>query len=93
MVAGPVELDRLPCDQQERRPGIMIADRLAQVGEGMAQIAARVGLGGIRPELSGQLLAAMGSIWMQQQTGEEGLSGARGDDDRLVVHADFVPPQ
>jgi hypothetical protein len=50
---------------------------LAQLVEQLAQIIARLGLGGVGPEEEGKMLALLGDIAMQHEVGEQGAQ-ARG---------------
>ena len=50
---------------------------LAQLVEQLAQVIARLGLGGVGPEEEGQMLALLGNIAMQHEIGEQGAQ-ARG---------------
>jgi len=50
---------------------------LAQLVEQLAQVIARLGLGGVGPEEEGKMLALLGNIAMQHEIGEQGAQ-ARG---------------
>src|SRR6266566_8022005 len=50
---------------------------LTQLVEQLAQVIARLGLGGVGPEEEGQMLALLGNIAMQHEIGEQGAQ-ARG---------------
>jgi hypothetical protein len=59
VVAGVVELDGRAADPQERRRGALVPDRMAQIGQRLPQIGARILVGLIGPEQSGQRVAGM----------------------------------
>ena len=58
-VAGRVELDRVAGDQKERRRGVTVTDRLAQVGQSIAQILAGRSIRPIGPQQPGQYVTAV----------------------------------
>ena len=66
---------RQPLHQAGIRPeeGMGPGEHAAQAVEQVAQIGARLGIGGIGPEEKGQMLARLGGAGMQQQVGEQGL--------------------
>jgi hypothetical protein len=71
VVAGMVELDRPTANQQERYGLILIADRLAEVGERLAEVLARSRFGLVRPQQSGQSISAVRIICFDDQVGEK----------------------
>jgi hypothetical protein len=71
VVAVTVELDRPTVDQQERYGLILVTDRLAEVGERLAEVLARSRFGLIRPQQSGQSISAVRIICFDDQVSEK----------------------
>ena len=66
-----VELDGLAGDEQEGGIGQVVADSLAQVGQGMAQVSQGGWLGVIRPEQARQGLAGVRAARFSRQVGQQ----------------------
>src|SRR5690242_16384332 len=58
-------------------------ERLAQLVEQLAQVIARLGFGGVGPEVEGELLARLGSVPVQEKIGEQGLEARRSEERRV----------
>ncbi len=94
MVAGGVELEGVAGDQQEGGICCAVTDGLAEVVEGVAQVAERSPVGPIGPQQAGQYLAAVHAVRFHGQVGQQrpDLGGFKARD-RFPVQCDPEKPQ
>src|SRR5207302_9073708 len=64
-------------------------EELAELPEGLAQVAAGVGVGGLRPEQAGQLFATLDDAGVEDEIGQQGLRRARGQVQRGAGEAEI----
>jgi hypothetical protein len=92
VVAGMVELDRLAGDDEERFDVtiVLVADNLAEVRKGLAEIVTRSLLGVVRPEQPGQRVPPVRMVCLNGQIGQQRsclVGGKVGD--RFTVQGDL----
>jgi hypothetical protein len=94
VAAGGVELEGVTGDQQEGGLCRTVADGLAEVVEGVAQVAERSPVGPIGPQQPGQYLAAVHAVRFDGQVGQQRPAfGGFKARDRFPVQCDPERPQ
>ncbi len=94
VVAAWIELDGVAGDQQEWRRGAGVAERLAQVGQHLAQVGARRRIGQFGPQQANQRITVMGTLGLDRQVGQQGARFVlREAADRLPIQHDLQGSQ